>query len=114
MISVTEIWPPVSSLRSSTSVRRSAAEDIVVLLSGSGGLEELDRVAGGVFEHDLLAAGSADDVVAELHAGGAQPLDFGGDVLDDEVNAVPTAGLGCAAVGHRAPGRALRAAEQQA
>src|SRR5688500_14458220 len=41
---------------------------------GAGGLEELDRVAGGVVEQDLLAARAADDVVAEGQPRGTQPL----------------------------------------
>src|SRR5688572_10170455 len=54
-----------------------------------GGLEDLDRVARGVVHQDLAAAGPADDVVAERQPGGAQPLDLGRDVIDDEVDAVP-------------------------
>jgi hypothetical protein len=46
-------------------------------------LEEFDRVAGRVVEQGLLAAGTADDVVAE-DASRAESLDFGGDVVDDE------------------------------
>jgi hypothetical protein len=40
-------------------------------------VKELDRVAGGVLQQDLLAARSADGVVAESQARGAQPLDVG-------------------------------------
>ena len=43
-----------------------------------------------------------------------EPVDLRVDVLDDEVDAVPAAGFGHGAVGHRAPGRALRPAQQQA
>jgi len=68
--------------------------------SGAGGLEELDRVARGVLEQDLLAARPADDVVAEGQARGPQPLDVGRDVLDDEVDAVPS--LPAPACGRRA------------
>src|SRR4051794_23061461 len=73
-------------------------------LSAASGLEQLDRVAGGVLQEDLLPAGAADDVVAEGEACGAQPLDLGRDVLDDQVDAVPAAGFGRAPVGHRSPG----------
>jgi hypothetical protein len=76
-------------------------------------LEELDWVAGGIVDQDLLAARPGDDVVAEAQPGGAQPLDFAGEVLDDQVDAVPAAGSGCAAVGHRSSGRAGGAAQQQ-
>ncbi len=45
-------------------------------------MEELDRVAGGIVEQDLLAARAADDVVAEAQPRGSQPLDFGGEVKE--------------------------------
>src|SRR3954452_2973731 len=120
-ISVTDIWPPVSSLRSRTLVRTFSADigwappwsGFERPCSGAGGLEELDRVAGGVLEQDLPAARPADDVVAEGQARGSEPVALGRDVLDDEVDAVPAAGLRGAAVGHRSPGRALGTAEQQ-
>jgi pimeloyl-ACP methyl ester carboxylesterase len=90
--------PPTGSpLRAGLSVRR---------------LEQLDRVAGRVIEQDLLAARSGDDVVAEGEPGGAQPLDLGFDVVDDEVNAVPATGAGLTAVRHRSPSRALRPGKQ--
>jgi hypothetical protein len=76
-------------------------------------LEQLDGVAGGILEQDLLAARPANDVVAEGEARGPQPLDISRDVVNDEVDAVPAAGTGCAPVGHRPPGRARRTAEQQ-
>src|SRR5262245_66669962 len=60
--------------------------------STRGGLEELDDVAGGVLEQDLPAAGSCEDVVAEPGPRGAEAGDFGIDVVDDEVDAVPAAG----------------------
>src|SRR2546428_2187819 len=80
---------------------------------GGSGLEELDRVSGRVVEQDLRAAGSLDDIVAEAEPGGAQPGDLGLDVVDDQVDAVPAAGAGPAAVGHRPAGRAARAAQEQ-
>jgi hypothetical protein len=52
--------------------------------------------------------------VIECETGSSQSLDLGRDGVDDEVDAIPSAGLGCAAVGHRPPGRARRAAEQEA
>src|SRR5215211_453781 len=76
-------------------------------------LEQLDRIASGILEQDLLAARPTDDVVAKRQAGGTQPLDLRRDVFDDEVDAVPAPRLRGAAVGHRPPGRAHRAAEQQ-
>jgi hypothetical protein len=50
---------------------------------------------------DLLPAGAANDVVAKHETRGAQSLDFPGDVGNDQVDAVPAARLGDAAVGHR-------------
>src|SRR6059058_2266166 len=64
------------------------------------GLEELDGVAGGIVEHDLLAAGTTDHGAAEHHTGGAKALYFGVDVVDDQVDAVPSAGTGLTTVGH--------------
>src|SRR5215218_8343019 len=101
--------PPDSSLR-----RRTSCEALVrTSRSGSGGLEELDRVAGGIVEQDLLPAWAGDDVVAERQPRGAEPFDFAGEVLDDQMDAVPAAGLWCAPVGHRPSGRAGGAAQQQ-
>src|SRR3954447_18528300 len=97
-VRATDTWPPVSSLRSRTLVWRLAMD------SGAGGLEELDRVAGGVLEQDLPAARPADDVVAERQAGRPQPIDLGPDVLDDEMDAVPASRLRRSAIGHRPPG----------
>src|SRR5262245_15479813 len=77
------------------------------------GLEELDDVAGGVLEQDLLAAGSLQDVVAEPGARVAQARDFGVDVVDDQVDAVPAAGARLGAVRHRPSRGAGRSAEQQ-
>ena len=47
------------------------------------------------------------------HAGFAEPGDLGGDVGDEEVDAVPAAGPRLGPVGHGPPGRAGRPAEQQ-
>src|SRR5262249_48936234 len=91
--------PPAGAVRTA---RRSACR-----------LEELDRVAGGILGQNLLAAGSADDLVPEADAVGAQQVDFVGDVVDDEVDAVPAAWLGLSSVGHRPAGGAGWAGEQQ-
>jgi hypothetical protein len=55
------------------------------------GWKSSNRVAGGILEQDLLAARIADDVIAKAQAGGAQPLDLPGNVVDDHVDAVPAA-----------------------
>src|SRR5437016_6847403 len=57
-----------------------------------GWLEEFDDVAGGVLEQDLLAAGSFENVVAELSTSVTEAGDVGFNVVDDEVDAVPAAG----------------------
>src|SRR5918995_2574391 len=88
-----------------------ARSDTLALIAGW--LEQLDWIAGGVLEQDLLATRPADDVVAERQTGGPQPLDVGRDVLDDEVDPVPASRPGRAPVGHRPPGRARRSAQQQ-
>src|SRR6266540_318235 len=79
----------------------------------SAWLKELDGIAGWIVEQDLRAPGSFHDVVAEPEPGGPEPVDLGGEVVDYEVDPVPAAGSGLAAVGHRSPGRACRSAEQQ-
>src|SRR5204862_5697788 len=76
-------------------------------------LEELDHVSGGVLEQDLRAAGTADHVIPETQPLPAEPGDLGTDVVDDELDAVPSTGPGPAAVRHRAAGRAGRAREEE-
>src|SRR4051812_12212450 len=60
-------------------------------LSG-GGLEELDRVTGRILGEDLLAARARHDLAAERQPGRAEARHFVGDVLHDEVDAVPSTG----------------------
>src|SRR6266436_9053108 len=48
-----------------------------------------------------------------MDPGGAKSIYFGREVFDDEVDTVPAAGSGPAAIRHRAPGRAARSAEQE-
>jgi len=57
-------------------------------------LEELDGVAGRIVEHDLLASRPADHVAAEDDARGAKPFDLRLDVVDDQVDPVPSGGPG--------------------
>lgn len=80
------------------------------------GLEQLDRVAGRVFDQDLLAANPGHDLVAEMRSGAAQPLHQRIQVIDLQREAVPAAGLLLGAVRHRLPAAALRVgcAEHQA
>src|SRR4029079_11946655 len=53
-----------------------------------GGLEQLGQVAGRVDEQALGATRAGDDLVAELEPGLTQPIHLGGEVGDDEVDAV--------------------------
>src|SRR5262249_42674093 len=78
------------------------------------GLEQLDQVARWVLDQDLPAAGSRDDVVAELDAFGLQPGDLCIQVRVDEMDAVPASGPGLSTIWHGAACRTLGAAEQQA
>src|ERR1017187_3568402 len=57
-------------------------------------------VCEGVLTPDLLAAGAGHDLVAEVHFGAFEPLNFAGNVFDVEVDAIPAARLRRAAVGH--------------
>src|SRR5687768_11384509 len=50
--------------------------------SVAGGLEQFDDVAGRVFQQDLLATRTDDDVVSEREPFGAQPVHLGSDVAD--------------------------------
>src|SRR5262245_18769572 len=76
-------------------------------------MEQLDRVAGRVVEHDLHAARTGDDVAPEPDAGASHPLHLGGDVADDQVDPVPAARAGLDPVGHRSPGGARPSAQEQ-
>ena len=76
-------------------------------ISDSGGLEELDRIAGGILDEDLLSARAGDDVVSEGRPRPAQLVGHRFDVLDLDHEPVPTAGLGLPSVRHRSGGRRL-------
>src|SRR5919201_6072590 len=81
--------------------------------SACGWLKQLDRVAGWIVEQNLLPTRTGDHVVPEAHARPSQPGDFGIDVVDKQVNAIPPAWARLSAVGHGSSSRAGRAAEQQ-
>src|SRR3712207_5003251 len=67
------------------------------------GLEKFDGVAGRVLEQDLLAAPAAYALVAKVRPRLAHALDFPAEILDFELDAVPTSRLGPASVGHGLP-----------
>jgi hypothetical protein len=81
--------------------------------STRGWLKQLDWVAGRIVEHDLLPTRTGDHVAPESHARLAQPSDFRGDVIYQQVNAIPPAWARLPTVGHGTSRRARAAAEQQ-
>jgi hypothetical protein len=62
--------------------------------SGSSRFEQLDRIAGRVAQQDPLAAEARDDVAAKLHSRAAKRFDFSRKIVDLELDASPSAGLG--------------------
>src|SRR5262245_8206830 len=94
----------VSLLRSPARARRLSAR-----------LEQLDRIAGGVVDDDLLSSGTLEDVAAEVDLRVPQPLDLGRQVLDVDDDAIPAARLGLPPVTHglRGATRAVRRAQDQ-
>src|ERR1700687_5404719 len=96
--------------------RALASDGLVIVQAGgsaSAGLEQFHDVAGRILEEDLLAAGSFDNVVAERRTCRAESCDFGVEVVDDEVDAIPPAGFGFGAVGHWPPGGAGWSSEEE-
>jgi len=67
-----------------------------------------------VAEHDLLSTRSGHDLAPERHAGRAEARNLGIDVIDDEVDPVPSARTGLATVRHRTTRRPLGSAQQDA
>jgi len=53
-----------------------------------GVLEQLDQVPGRVSNQDLAPSGACDHLAAKRLAGVAEPLDFGIEVLQDEMDTV--------------------------
>src|SRR5207245_4452260 len=76
-------------------------------------LEELDRIAGRLVEHDLGATRPGADVTAEAQAGRPEPAHLCGEILDHELDAVPASRDGLPAVGQAPTARARLPAEQQ-
>ena len=75
-------------------------------------LEQLDGVAVGILDLDLLAARSRLHVVPKMEAGLLQGLDERRKIVDPKHDAVPSAGFLLLAVRHRPRSRRLWAAEQ--
>lgn len=69
-------------------------------MSSVEGLEQLDEVAGRVLEQDLLATFPRYDLIPEPGPLLLEPLNGSGQVVDLDLEAVPSPGLGTASVGH--------------
>jgi hypothetical protein len=54
-------------------------------------LEEFDRVSGRIVYQDLLTSGAGHNIVTESHTGGSKTFYLDGEILDYEVDAIPTA-----------------------
>jgi hypothetical protein len=76
-------------------------------------LKQLNWIASWVIENNLRAARPGNDIVAKVNACPAESIDFRREVIDDEMNTVPTARSRVAAIRHRTPGRASRSAQQE-
>src|SRR5712691_11416021 len=72
----------------------------------SGGLEQLDRIAGRIVDEDLPSAPPGHDLAAEPAAGALQPRDGGRQVVELELDSIPAARHGLLAVGHGLSGAA--------
>jgi hypothetical protein len=73
------------------------------------GLEQLDGIAGGILEQDLLPANPLNNVVAELNAALSEQLDPLGDVVDFKDESVPSPWFRLRAVRHCLSAAALTA-----
>src|SRR5690242_11873257 len=80
-----------------------------------GRLEQFHRVSRWIVQQDLLSTGSGRDVVAEFDAGLAKSGDLAGQIVGLQDDAVPTARLRLATIGHGlgAAAGALRRAENE-
>jgi hypothetical protein len=67
-------------------------------------LEQFEGIAGRVLEQDLFAAEPSYDVIAERYSSRAERCNFTLEILDLELDAVPTTWLGFASVQHRLSG----------
>ena len=78
-------------------------------------LEEFNGISRRIFEENLLATDTSDDIVAEVSSRLAQPLNSSGEVVDFNRKSIPPARLGLGAIGHglSASARGIRGAEDQ-
>jgi hypothetical protein len=74
-------------------------------------VQKLDWVPGGVFEQNLFATPSGDDLVAETNTRVAQRFNLANEIVDLQLNPVPPSGRWHPSVGH-CLGRASSAARR--
>src|SRR5579885_1767883 len=65
------------------------------------GLKQLHEISGWVFQQDLFATSALNDFVAKTRAGGLELRDAPIEIVDEEVDTVPTARRLLLARGHR-------------
>ena len=79
----------------------------------AGRLEQLDRIAVGIFQLDLFAAGAYFHLIAKMKPGVLQRLSPGRKIRNLEDHPVPPAGLLSATIRHRPGTRSPGTAENQ-
>ena len=72
---------------------RGAARLVGETRLGAGGFEQLNGVAGGVVDHDLLAADAGDQLSAQMDAG-AEPVHGAGQIGDFDGEPIPPSRCG--------------------
>src|SRR4051794_19807056 len=70
-------------------------------------LEQLDQIPGRILDQDLIPSDSNHELAAERHAGLLEALDLGGEILHDDLEAVPSARFRRTAIGQRLTPAAL-------
>src|SRR6058998_4197413 len=105
------------SRRRSAGQWRSAVRFSLACSSGGDGsrcLVELDRVAVGVIDHDLLATRTGFDLVPEMNAGLPERVDASGEVVHVNDDPGPSSWFLLAPVRHRTRAGAVGAAQDEA
>jgi hypothetical protein len=93
-------------------LRRAAAADLADFHSVSG-LEQLDRIAVGIFQLDLFAARANLQLIAKMQAGLPEGIDTSRKIAHLKNNSIPAAWLLATTVRHGARAGSTRAAENQ-
>src|SRR5262245_16204129 len=82
-------------------------------LRSTGRFEQLNKITGWVHQQDLRSSRTGHEVIAEPHSGIAQAGNLGWQILNNKVDAVPTAWSWLFAVLHGSTRRACGPAEQE-